>query len=142
MPSTKSQKEAEAAEKAALKSAEEAAKKQAAVNEADAAFREDVRKAAEKRAKAREKAGANDNIAERAWNETKAEDDPVYGECALDFRQKLDAVVEAVRNTGNADVVGLEKFEERARQLLAEQGGEPGSTALVPADSAGRPTEN
>lgn len=134
MPSKTKQSEAD-------KAREEAAKRTAALNEADATFREEVAKAAEKRDKARAKAGAPLSIAERAWDETKSDDDPLYRETALTHRQKLDDVVAAVRTSGNADVVGLEEFEARVVELLAEEGATPGAGGLVVADRAGRPTE-
>jgi hypothetical protein len=112
----------------AEKAAEEAAERQNAINEADAAFREDVAKAAEKRDKAIAKAtkGMSTNVAEEAWNETKAEGDPEYRAVAADHRAKLDTVVEAIRTTGNADVVGLEAFEAKVVELLEKRGETPG----------------
>jgi hypothetical protein len=112
----------------AEKAAEEAAERQNAINEADAAFREDVAKAAEKRDKAIAKAtkGMSTNVAEEAWNETKAEGDPEYRAVAADHRAKLDTVVEAIRTTGNADVVGLEAFEAKVVELLEKRGEMPG----------------
>lgn len=115
----------------------EAAKDEAKRTDIDAHFREDVRKASEKRDKALAKLGprAGANIAEIAWNDTKAEDDPAYNDCAADHRAKLDTVVQAVRATGNADVVGLEAFEERVRELLAEEAEAAGTPSKVPAEA-------
>lgn len=103
-------------------SAQKAAKAAQERSEADTEFREAVQKAAEKRAKRLEKLGGT-SIAEKAWNETKAEEDPPYAQVSGDFRQKLDAIVATIRETGNADVVGLEAFEERVKELVAEEGG-------------------
>lgn len=128
-------------ETAAEKAARESAERTAAINEADAEFREDVAKAAAKRDKAIAKF-KSPNVAEQAWNETKSESDPDYNAVSGDFRQKLDNVVQSVKETGNADVVGLEEFEKRVVELLAEQGVPAGSAgALVPADMPGRPAE-
>jgi hypothetical protein len=119
----------------ALPTPEEAAKLEAKENEINAEFREDVAKAVEKRdkalAKLPRKRGAN--TAEIAWNETKAEDDPAYNAIASDYRQKLDTVVQAIRETGNADVVGLEAFEERVKELLAEEKEAEGTPTKVAA---------
>lgn len=117
------------------KAATEAAKVAAKRNEIDAQFREDVRKAAEKRDKALEKFGPRHggNIAEIAWNETKADEDPKYGDAAADHRRKLDTVVQAVRASGNADVVGLEAFEERVKELLADEAEAAGTPSKTPA---------
>jgi hypothetical protein len=119
---------------AADKAAEEAAEQRAAINEADADFREAVAKATEKRDKAIEKAtkGKSGNVAEIAWNETKSDDDPLYKDCAVDHRRKLDDIVTAVRQTGNADVVGLEDFEAKVVELLKDRGEEPGTLATAP----------
>lgn len=119
---------------ATTKAAEEGAKEEAKRAEIDAKFRDDVRKAAEHRDKALAKLPRTGNIAEIAWNETKAEEDPEYNAVAGDFRQKLDTVVQAVRQTGNADVVGLEAFEEKVKELLAEEKeaeGTPSKTAAA-----------
>lgn len=114
MSSTKKSKADEAAD--------EAAKRQAGITEADAAFREDVAKAADKRAKALAKLpGYSGNLAEEAWNETKAEGDPEYKDLATDFRQKLDTAVTAIEQTGNADIVGLEEFERVVVRLIAKR---------------------
>lgn len=117
-----------------------AAKEAQIRQEADAEFREDVRKATEKRDKKLAKLTLGVNIAEKAWNETKAEDDPPYNAISSDHRQRLDTVVQAVRETGNADVVGLEEFEARVLELVKEQGG-PTGTALVPATTANKAEE-
>jgi hypothetical protein len=113
----------------------EAAKEEAKRADIDAAFREDVRKASEKRDKALAKLPSEKrgNIAEVAWNETKGDDDPVYADTAVDHRRKLDTVVQTVRETGNADVVGLEAFEERVKELLAEEKEAEGTPSRVPA---------
>lgn len=120
------------------KEAEEAAKQRAAIAEADADYREAVAKAAEKRDKAIEKAtdGKSGNVAETAWNETKAEEDPLYKDCAPDHRRKLDDIVTAVRQTGNADVVGFEDFEAKVLELLTERGESPAAVAAEKAEKA------
>lgn len=120
------------------KAAEVAAKDAQIRAEADAQFREDVAKAQEKRDKRLAKLSTGTDIVEQAWNETKADDDPPYNALAADHLQKLRAVETAVRETGNADVIGLEAFEERLRELINEQGG-PTGTALVPSAASGRP---
>lgn len=122
---------------AVTQTAQEAAKEEAKRTEIDAAFRDDVRKATEKRDKALAKlpSSKHGNIAETAWNETKGEDDPPYNETAADHRAKLDTVVQAVRETGNADVVGLEAFEERVRELLAEEAEAAGTPSKTPAEA-------
>ena len=112
----------------------DAAKEEAKRSEIDAQFREDVRKAAEKRDKALAKLPAvkHGNIAETAWNDTKAKEDPIYADTAADHRRRLDTVVQAIRESGNADVVGLEAFEGRVKELLAEEAepaGTPSKTA-------------
>lgn len=117
-----------------------AAKEAQIRQEADAEFREDVRKATEKRDKKLAKLKTGINIAEKAWNETKADDDPPYNAVSSDHKQKLDTIVQAVRETGNADVVGLEEFEARVKELVDEQGG-PTGTALNPADTADKAEE-
>ncbi len=109
------------------------------LSKADAEFRDAVAKAAKKRADAIAKLPGGGNIAETAWNETKADEDPEYNAVSSTFRAKLDDVVAAVRQTGNADVVGLEAFEARVVELLAEAGTPAGSGALVPTDD-GRDT--
>lgn len=106
---------------AVTEEAQEAAKTEQKRTDIDAKFREDVRKAAEHRDKALAKLPRSGNIAEIAWNETKAEGDPEYRDVAGDHRLKLDNVVQAVRETGNADVAGLEAFEEKVKELLAEE---------------------
>jgi hypothetical protein len=110
---------------------EAAAEREQALAQADADFREDVAKAAAKRQKVLDKYPDQGNIAERAWNATKSEDDVEYKALAGEFKQKLDDVVTAVRETGNADVVGLEEFEAEVVRLLAELD-VPTGTALVP----------
>lgn len=123
------------------KAAEEARERETKRNEADTEFRETVRKAGEKRAKVYADTGAG-NIAEQAWNDTRDEDtDPPYNEISFTKRQQLDAVVEALRTSGNADVVGLEEFEARAKELLVESGVEPGSAGVVPGAGPGRGEE-
>lgn len=115
---------------------EESAKVEAKRNEIDAQFRDDVAKAAEKRDKALAKLPrrGTGNVAETAWNETKREEDPEYKNIAGEHRRKLDDVVNAVRETGNADVAGLEAFEERVKEVLAEEKeaeGTPSKTAAA-----------
>lgn len=121
--------------KDAIKAADEAAKTEQKRNEIDAEFREDVHKAAEKRDKALAKLprAATANIAETAWNDTKAEDDPDYANTAADHRRKLDTAVQAIRESGNADIAGLEAFEERVKELLAEEAEAEGTPSKVPA---------
>lgn len=115
----------------------EAAEVQAKRNEIDAQFRADVAAAGEKRNKALAKLpaepGKGANIAELAWNQTKADDDPDYANTAGDHRRKLDTVVQAIRESGNADVVGLEAFEERVKELLADEKEAEGTPSKVPA---------
>lgn len=124
-------------ETAAEKAGKESAARSAAIAEADATYREDVKAAGEKRAKALAKVPGTGNLAETAWANTKSDEDPAYNDLALDFRQKLDAVVDAVRTTGNAGVVGLEEFEAEVVKLLEA---EKPSTALAVA-TGGRPAE-
>lgn len=121
---------------AATQTAQEAAKEEAKRTDIDATFREEVQKAADKRTKALAKLPSEKhrNIAETAWNETKAKEDPEYKDTAPDHRAKLDTVVQAIRESGNADVVGLEAFEEKVRELLAEEAeaaGTPSKTAAA-----------
>lgn len=117
----------------------DAAKDEAKRNEIDAEFRDAVNKASEKRTKALakldSKRGPGANIAEIAWNETKADEDPVYGDTTGEHRNKLAEVVRAVRETGNADVVGLEAFEARVAELLAEVKEAAGTPSKVPAEA-------
>lgn len=121
------------------KAAEKAAERTNAINEADATFKEEVAKAAEKRAKAIEKVdGASTNLAEAAWDATKAEADPRYRDSAQSHRQKLDAAVVAIQQTGNADIVGLEEFEKEVKRLIAERGETIGEGALVASTGPGR----
>ena len=115
--------------KAALDGAEIEAKR----NAADAQFREDVAKAAEKRDKALAKLPGSGNIAEEAWNSTKADEDPAYNAVAADHRAKLDTAVQTIRETGNADIVGLEAFEEKVKELLADEKEAEGTPSKVPA---------
>lgn len=121
--------------KADEKAAKEATERTAAIAKIDADFREEVKAASDKRTKALLKYPDLNNYAERAWNDTKSEEDATYAEVSLPYRQKLDAVVEAVKTTGNADVVGLEAFEERVRELIAAE--KP--VALQPSLAGGRP---
>lgn len=114
MATTKSQTEAD-------KAAKEAAERKAAIDKADADFKAAVVKAAEAREKVLEKYPDLGNVAEAAWNETKVEEDPPYKDVTLDKRQKLDSVVDTIKTTGNADVVGLEDFEARVIELLKER---------------------
>lgn len=125
--------------KDADKAKEEAAKRVEAEQKIDAEFREAVAKATEKRDKALAKLSPGSNIAETAWNETKAEEDPLYKDSTADHRRKLDTVVEAVKTTGNADVVGLEDFEARVIELLAEAGTPAGTVAPFVASTAPPP---
>lgn len=120
---------------ATTQTALEAAKEEAKRTDIDAAFREDVRKAGEKRDKALAKlpSSKRGNIAETAWNDTKTDEDVPYNETAADFRARLDTVVQAVRETGNADVVGLEAFEERVKELLDEEKEAEGTPSKVAA---------
>lgn len=100
----------------------EATERQAAINEIDATFREEVKAAADKRAAAMaELPGESTNMAETAWNETKSEEDPLYADLAMDFRAKVDVAFDAIKTTGNADIAGLEDFEARVKELLAEE---------------------
>lgn len=120
-------------DKDAKLAAKEAEKRQ----EIDAEFREDVRKAAEKRDKALSKLKTGRNLAEIAWNKTKAEEDPAYNAVDSTFRERLNTVVQTIRETGNADVVGLEAFEAEVKELVAEEGG-PTGTALEPTAMPGK----
>lgn len=131
-------KEAKAARDEAVDNAQEAAEAEQTRAQIDADFRADVAKASEKRDKALAKldkktGGTGGNIDEIAWNETKAEDDPVYNALAPDHRQKLRAVTDAVRSTGNADVVGLEAYEARIVELLADEKAAAGTPTAVAA---------
>lgn len=121
------------------KAREEAVEEEQTRTEIDAAFHEDVAKASEKRnkalAKLDKKAGRGGNIAEIAWNETKAEEDPVYASTAFDHRNKLNAAVDAIRTSGNADIVGLEAFEARVVELLKEEKEAVGTPTRVAADA-------
>lgn len=103
--------------------------------EADAEFRETVQKAADKRAKRLAKLPAGANVAEQAWNETKDELDPLYNAVTPDHKFKLDTAVDHIRRTGSADIAGLEAFEARVKELIADE--EP-TAALQPASSAGK----
>lgn len=118
---------------AMTEAAKEGAEVEAKRNEIDADFREGVQKLQEKRDKALAKLPRRGNIAEVAWNETKEEGDPPYNAVASDHRQKLDTIVQAVRETGNADVVGLEAFEERVKELLADEKEAEGTPTKVAA---------
>lgn len=72
------------------------------------------------------------SYAEIAWNDTKAEGDPLYAECTGDHRRKLDTAVDAITRTGRADIVGLEAFEARVKELIeAQKSGKPVSKALA-----------
>ena len=122
--------------KAAQKTAEESAKEQAKRAEIDKEFQDDVAKAAEKRTKALSKLSPKargGNIAEIAWNDTKADEDPDFGSVDATHREKLNYVVQTIRETGNADVVGLEAFEERVKELLDEEKEAEGTPSKVPA---------
>lgn len=129
--------------KAEVDKVEEAAKVVAKKAEIDKEFQDTVAKAAEERnAKlAKLPITPGTNIAEQAWNETKADEDPVYGACAFEHRAKLDTAVDSIKRSGSADIAGLEDFEVRVKELLAEVDSTTKPTALVPADSAGRPAE-
>lgn len=117
---------------------EEAAKNEAARAEADAKYREAVAKAGEERQKTLDKLpDSAGNIAEVAWNDTKEEADPLYASCAALHRQKLDAALVAIEATGTAGIQGLEDYEARVLELLAERKIPIGGTALVPTDSDG-----
>lgn len=120
---------------AVTQTAQEAAKEEAKRTDIDATFRDDVRKASEKRDKALAKlpSSKHGNIAEVAWNETKTDEDPLYKDTVADHRAKLDTVVQAVRETGNADVVGLEAFEEKVKELLEEDKEAEGTPSKVAA---------
>lgn len=114
MATTKLQTEAEKAQKEALE-------RRTAIAEADQDFRDAVKKAAEARDKVLEKYPDLGNVAEAAWNETKAEEGPLYKDVALTFRFKLDSTVDTIKQTGNADEIGLEEFEKRVVELLKER---------------------
>lgn len=104
--------------------AEAARERQAKIAEIDTTFKDAVKAAADERAEALAELNEDfpsTNIAEQAWNETKAEADPLYADVAADFRQKLDVTVDTIKGTGNADEVGLEDFEARVKELLAEE---------------------
>lgn len=124
---------------AALEGAEAEAKRA----DIDTRFREDVNKAAEKRNKALSKLPAErrKNIAETAWNETKAEDDPDFNAVTPDHRAKLNYTVQTVRETGNADIVGLEAFEAKVKELLADEKEAEGTPSGVPARAKAQATE-
>lgn len=129
---TTATKSAEEARSAADREMEEARERQARINEIDATFREEVKAAADRRAKAlADLPGYSTNFAETAWNETKAEDDPLYADVSPDFRRKLDTAVDSIRNTGSADIVGLEAFEARVKELIAEEKEEKEPTAVA-----------
>lgn len=120
--------------KAADKAAEKAAETEQKRAEIDQQYRDDVAKAGEKRAKALAKLPAHrGNIAEVAWDETKREEDPLYNAVAPDHRAKLDTAVQTIRESGNADIVGLEAFEERVKELLAEEAEAEGTPSKVAA---------
>lgn len=127
-------------EQAAL---EASAERTAALAEADSEFKDAVAKAGEARKKVLDAYPDAGNIAERAWNTTKRDDDVDYAAATLPFRQKLDTVVEAVRSSGNADVVGLEDFEAEVVRLLKEL--DQPIAGVLPANQpdseAGRPAE-
>lgn len=109
--------------------AEEAAKAAAERKQIEADLQEDVNTAVAKHdAALAELPGGS--VAERAWNATKADDDPVYREISSVKKQQLAEVEEAVRRTGNADVVGLEAYEAEVKRLLEAEGITPGR--LVP----------
>lgn len=114
MATTKLQTEAD-------KAAKEAAERKAAIDKADADFKEAVAKAAEARDKVLEKYPDLGNVAEAAWNDTKLEEDPLYKDVAFTKREQLNAAVDTIKQTGNADIVGLEEFEKRAVELLKER---------------------
>lgn len=99
----------------------DSAQTEAKRNAADAQFREDVAKAVEKRDKALAKLPGGGNVAETAWNETKADEDPAYNAVASDFRGKLDAAVRSITETKSAGIAGLEAFEARVKELLAKE---------------------
>jgi hypothetical protein len=119
----------------AVEAAQESVEVEATRADIDRKFREDVAKAAEKRDKALAKLpnAPGANLDEIAWNETKADDDPVYAALVPDFKQKLHTVTEAVRATGNADVVGLEAYEARIVELLEDEKAAAGTVTPVAA---------
>lgn len=111
---------------------EYADKRRKAVADADAEFQDTVAKAADKRKKALDKFPDTGNFAERAWNSTKADSDPVYDEVTPDFRRKLDTAVDAIRTTGSANIAGLEDFEVEVKKLLAAEPVATRALALAP----------
>lgn len=128
-------KEAEKARDEAIEAAQETAEAEQTRAQIDAKFREDMHKAAEKRDKALAKLpnAPGANIDEIAWNETKLDDDPPYNALTPEHRQKLRVVTDAVRATGNADVVGLEAYEARIRELLEGEKAPAGTATPVAA---------
>lgn len=100
---------AKAAQEKADEAKEKAAERQAALAQADTDFREAVAEAAAERQKVYDEyAEDGGNIAERAWNETKLDEDPDYNAVAADHRRKLDVAVDSIRTTGSAGIAGLE----------------------------------
>jgi hypothetical protein len=66
-------------------------------------------------------------LAARAWNVTKAEDEPVFAACASEHRSKLVNIVEDIVERGvGSGVPGLEHFEDYVRGVLPQDfGGVP-----------------
>ena len=133
--SSEAVKDAKDARDEAIEKAQEATEAEQTRAQIDAKFREDIQKATEKRDKALAKLpnAPGANLDEVAWNETKADDDPLYNALTPDHRQKLRVVSDAVRSTGNADVVGLEAYEARIVELLADEKAAAGTVTPVAA---------
>lgn len=109
-----------------------AAKRTAALKEADAKLAEAFAKAIEARDKVYAEWPDANNFAEIAWNNTKVDEDPLYKDVASPFRAKLDDAAATIRTTGNADIVGLEDFEVEVKRLLEESEIPVGSQNLSP----------
>lgn len=104
-----------------------AAEKQAAIAEADAEFQKAVEEAAAARQEVLDQYPDESNIAERAWNQTKSDEDPLYKDTTATHRHRLTTAVDSIRTTGTAGIEGLQEFEARAIELLAEAGTPAGS---------------
>lgn len=75
-------------------------------------FQSDMQDALNKRNKALAKF-PSDNLAEEAWNQTKAKEDPVYAECAMNHREKLDTHADSAIKSGLAE----SEFEKKVLEL-------------------------
>lgn len=70
-------------------------------------------------------------IAAKAWNDTKADEDPEFDGVQNAHRLVLQDSVDIIRRTGYTGIAGLEKFEVAVKQLLEKEKAAAEAVAVV-----------